>query len=192
MRPRLIATGTLGLALALVWTTSFVFQRLNIAFLMNVASATDAPIAVRVAALSSLVQLWIPTLLALPVAALSIAAMLRVTSPIRLLRPVVVLSAALSVGALLLFAALAIPRVAAGESLLLPNPRIYAELLVALASLGLQIMLLALFKQIDTDNSGTSVAGLATDSRRKADSSLLTSGRDPQLAALPTQPIAAR
>ena len=192
MRPRLIATGTLGLALALVWTTYFVFQRANLAFLMNVVSAADAPAAIRVTSLWSLMQIWMPTLLALPMAVMSIAAMLGVTRMLRLLRRVAVFGAVLSAGVLLLFAASAVPKLAAGDSLLLANTRIYAELLVALVSLGLQMMVVALCRRIDTDSSDTSVTKLVSDVRHKTGASQPTSRRDPQLTALPAHRFAAR
>jgi hypothetical protein len=156
MTLRRIVAGTLGLVLALVWAMSFVYQRSNVGFLMAVVIA-DAPLAVRAASLWSVLQIWTTALLALPVASMSIVAMCGGRSVIRVLRVMVVVSAVVSAGVLLFYAGFAVPSVVSGGPGLLANPRIYSEVLVALATLGLQFALLALWRRADGNDGDVAV-----------------------------------
>jgi hypothetical protein len=156
MTLRRIVAGTLGLVLALVWAMAFLYQRSNVAFLMAVAIA-DAPLAVRASSLWSVLQIWTTALLALPVALMSIAAMCGGRSVIRVLRITVVVSAVVSAGVLLFYAGFAVPSVVSGRPGLLANPRIHYEVLVALATLGLQLALLALWRRADGHDGDVAV-----------------------------------
>lgn len=191
MRPQSILTGILGLALALVWTMSFLYQRDNAGFLIGMASAAEAPVVLRMAYLWSVLQIWIPALLALPVAVVSVGAMLGVKSMRRALRIAVAVGAVLSAGVLLLSVAFAIPRVMAGEPMFLPNPRISAEILAALVTLGIQLVLLALYRRMDGDSGDVAINGAAHNHRDVADAPP-RSTRQSELVALPAPPAAAR
>jgi len=191
MRLRIV-TGTLGLVLALVWAMAFLYQRHNVDFLMAVFVA-DAPIAIKVSSLWSVLQVWTTAVLVLPVAATSIGVMLGAKHMVRVFRFAVAASVVLSVGVLVIYAALAAPRVAGGGPILLPNPRIYYELLVALGTLGLQIVLLALFRRSGSNDRGEALrSSAASDESQKPNQALQPSSRDPQLAAMPAPPFAAR
>ena len=189
MKPRMIVTGTLGLILALVWAMAFLYQRSNVDFPMNLVVA-DAPAAVRVTSFWEVFQIWATALLVLPVAAASLGTMLGGRTPLRMLRVAVAASAVLSAGVLVIYAGWA---VASGGPVLLANPRIYYELLVALGTLGLQIVLLLLSRGSGTnDAAGALRSSAANGENQKPNQALQPSSRDPQLAALPAPPVAAR
>jgi len=159
MTVRTIATGILGLTLALVWAMAFLYQRHNVDFLTAMMLA-DSPAAVKLSSLWSLLQIWIPTLLVIPVAAASVGAMFGVRQMVRGLRIAVTAGAVLSLGILVIYAGIAAPRVAGGEHFLLDNPRIRYELLVALGTLGLQLVLLALSRRSRGSDDALLVAAL--------------------------------
>jgi hypothetical protein len=161
MRLRIVM-GTLGLLLAVVWAMAFLYQRNNVDFLMAVFWA-DAPTAVRVSSLWSVLQIWITALLVLPVAATSIGTMFGSRRMVRVLRVGVATSAVLSLGILVIYAGMAVPRVAGGGPVVPANPRIYYELLVALGTLGLQIVLLVLFRRFGNDSGGALRTAEETD-----------------------------
>jgi hypothetical protein len=183
--------GTLGLVLALVWAMAFLYQRNNVSFLMAMFLA-DAPTGVRISSLWSMVQIWLTALLVLPIAATSIGTMFGAKSMVRVLRLAVAIGVVLSVGILVIYASVAAPRVAGGGPIILANPRIYYELLVALGTLGLQVVLLALFRRSGSDTDGALRTSLASDETQKPNKALQPSSGDPQLAALATPPCAAR
>jgi hypothetical protein len=187
MRLRVVM-GTLGLILALVWAMAFLYQRNNVDFLMAMFWA-DAPTAVRVSSLWSALQIWITALLVLPVAATSIGTMFGARRMVRVLRIGVATSAVLSVGVLVIYTGMAVPRVAGGGPVVPANPRIYYELLVALGTLGLQIVLLVLFWRFGNRTGGALRTAEETDGGPKSDEPLQPSSRDSQRAALPPRPF---
>ena len=190
MRLRIVM-GTFGLILAVVWAMAFLYQRDNVDFLMAVFVA-DAPTAIRISSLWSMLQVWITALLVLPVVAASIGTMFAVRPMVRVLRIAVATGAVLSLGVLVIFAGVAAPRVAGGGPVLLANPRIYYELLVALSTLGLQIVLLVLLRRFGSHTGSAFGASAASDESQKPNKALQPSSRDPQLAAIPAPPFAAR
>jgi hypothetical protein len=189
---RHILTGTLGLLLAVVWGMAFFYQRHNVDFLLAVMSA-DAPAALRVSSFWSLLQIWIPALLVLPVAEISVAMMFGARPLFRAYRVAVATSAVLSVGTLVSQAAFAAVRVSAGHPVFLPNPTINNELLIALVTLGLQLALLTLLRtsgNLDT-RQGSSVSR-GSDDRTKPGSTARSSHLNPRRASMPTSPLATR
>ncbi|HLG59167.1 MAG TPA: hypothetical protein VI485_27745 [Vicinamibacterales bacterium] len=171
---------------------AFLYQRHNVDFLMAIFVA-DAPIAIKVSSLWSVLQIWITAVLVLPVAATSIGMMLGAKHMVRVFRVAVAASAVLSVGVLVIYAALAAPRVAGGGPVLLPNPRIHYELLVALGTLGLQIALLALCRRSGSNEMGGVLTSSApSDKDQKPNKARQPSSRDPRLAKLPAPPFATR
>jgi hypothetical protein len=149
----MIVIGTLGLVLALVWAMAFLYQRHNLELLMGMLSA-DAPFSVRISSLWSLLQMWATAILAIPVAAMSIGTMFGARPIVRTLRLAVAATAVLSVGTLVIFVALATPTIVRGGLVFLTNPRIYYELVVALGTLGLQLVVLALCRKSSGDDAG--------------------------------------
>jgi uncharacterized RDD family membrane protein YckC len=118
----------------------------------------------------------------------SIGTMFGARPMVRMLRVAVAASALLSAGILVIYAGFAAPRVATGGPLLLGNPRIYFELLVALGTLGLQIVLLSLCRASGSNGTHAAMkASSASDESQKANEVLPLSNRDPQLAALPVE-----
>ena len=192
MKLRSMMAGTLGLLLALVWAMAFLYQRHNLDFLMAAFVAADAPAAVKVSSLWSVLQIVTTALLVLPVAVASIGTMFGGRSMVRVLRVAVAASAFLSAGILVIYAGFAVPRVVSGGPALLGNSRIYVELLVALGTLGLQIVLLSLCRASGSDTPGALKPSLASDEGQKPNEALPPSSRDAQLAALPVPPLAAR
>ena len=188
---RRIVTATLGLVLALVWAMAFLYQRHNVEFLMAVFVA-NAPIVIKVSSLWSVLQIWIPAMLILPVAVTSIAVMFGAKRMVRVFRVLVATSAILSVGILVLYAAVAAPNVAHGGPALLPNPRIQYELFVALGTLGLQTVLLALCRRAGSDDKGGVMRFSAPSGKDQKPNEAQPSSRDPRLAELAAPPFAAR
>ena len=180
---RHILTGTLCLLLAVVWAMAFLYQRNNVGFLMNVSLAADAPAVFRLTSIWSLLQIWIPALLVLPVAIISVWTMFGAKPVARLLRVGVAVTAILSIGVLVGQAGYAAVRVSAGQPASLPNPTINNELLFALVTLGLQLSVLALLRTPGSNNDlqrGSSVAR-ASDNRQTSDSAPRTSHLDSRL-----------
>jgi hypothetical protein len=81
-----IVTGTFGVILAVVWAMAFLYQRNNVDFLMAVFVADAAPTGIRISSLWSVLQIWIPALLVLPVVAASIGTMFAARPMVRVLR----------------------------------------------------------------------------------------------------------
>jgi hypothetical protein len=174
----MIVSGTLGLVLALVWAMAFLYQRDSVSLLMAMVVA-NSPIAVKISNLWSVLQTWIPAVLAIPVAALSIGTMLGARLAAGALRVALVATAVLSAGTLVIYASLAAPRAIAGGPILLANPRINYELLVAAVTLGLQIALLVLHRRIGRNDAGSDEASLANSRTQKPNKPLQpTSGTD--------------
>jgi hypothetical protein len=148
---------------------------------------------VKVSSLWSVLQIVTTALLVLPVAAASIGAMFGASSMVRVLRVAVAASAFLSAGILVIYAGFAVPRVVSGGPALLGNPRIYVELLVALGTLGLQIVLLSLSRASGSNDApGALKPSMTSDEGQKPNGALPPSSRDAQLADLPVPPLAAR
>lgn len=184
MRLRLIVTGALGLVLALVWAMAFFYQRHNVATLMAMVFA-DSPLALKVSSLWSVLQIWINALLIVPVLATGIGAMLGARPMVRVLRVAVVAGVVLNVGVLVINALLAF---ANGEAVLVANPRVYYEVLVALGTLGLQVVLLALCRQsLRNDSGGAVTSSSASEQREEPNKTLPPSNNEPKLAALPAR-----
>ena len=186
MTLRMIATGSFGLVLALVWAMAFAYQGHNVEFLTTMMLA-DSPLAVKLSSLWSVLQIWIPALLVIPVAAASVGAMFGIRPMVRVLRIAAGAGAVLSVGILMIYAGLAVPRVAGGGPILLDNPRIRYELLVAVGTLCLQLILLALCRRSGSSDRRSLVSSpSARDWTHTPDQTPNASSGDSQLAALPT------
>ena len=190
MTVRMIATGTLGVVLAVVWAMSFLYQRHNVDFLTAMFLA-DSPVVLKVSSLWSVLQIWIPALLVIPVTAASVGAMFGVRAMVRVLRIAAAASAVLSLGILLIYAGLSAPGVAGGGPLLIDNPQIRYELLVAAGTLGMQLVLLALCRRSGSNDRASLVSSpSAGDQNQMPDRTREPSSGDPQLAALPTGVVA--
>ena len=175
MTVRMIATGTLGVVLAVVWAMSFLYQRHNVDFLTAMFLA-DSPVVLKVSSLWSVLQIWIPALLVIPVTAASVGAMFGVRAMVRVLR---------------IAAAAGAVRVDGGGPLLIDNPQIRYELLVAAGTLGMQLVLLALCRRSGSNDRASLVSSpSAGDQNQMPDRTREPSSGDPQLAALPTGVVA--
>jgi hypothetical protein len=151
MTPRRLAIGVLGLVLAVIWSAAYLYQQHNASQLWRMLTLSPPFHPIKVSSGWSLLQLAIPSLLAIPIAAASIAALLGGARALRLLRVIALLCTAISSGTLLIYAVTVAPGVVAGRPLLPYGPRINYEMLTAACTLVLQVGLLALLRTPRTE-----------------------------------------
>jgi hypothetical protein len=148
-----LVVGILGLSLALIWSMSLLYQQHSIDSFVRFLVSSRVPLFLRFSSLWSLGGIALAALLVVPVVSASIAVMLGTQPAARMLRVMAVVSGVASLGTLLIYASLTLPRVLSGGPFLLGNEQVTYELLAAACALGLQMMLMVLLRRSGTDDT---------------------------------------
>ncbi len=178
-----LVVGILGLTLALMWSMSLLYQQHSIDGFVRFLSSSQAPLLLRISSLWSLGSLALTALLVIPVVGASVAVMLGTQSASRMLRVIAIVSVVASVGTLLIYTSLVLPRVLSGGSFLLGNPQVSYELLAAGCALAVQMTLLVLLRRSGTDDTRRDLASV-TPPDRAVHAEPPPSSHDSQLSGL--------